>query len=171
MLCSLWSYTHGGTATRSQRVLGAGDGHEVRNPPLDLVGAQGEVATYHKTLRQGAQPLSFVRHSRHTREQVMPKPFASATRRSTLYATPEWRALRASHLALHPLCRLCQAEGTRTPATFVDHVTPPGHDEAAFWRGPFQSLCRRHSNEKTGREVRARMNRRRPAEAHPGMVG
>lgn len=102
----------------------------------------------------------------------MPRPFATARRATNLYDTPQWRFLRAEHLRLEPLCRDCRTEGRATAATTVDHVRPHRGDERVFFdAGSLQSLCRRHHNQKTGREVRARIpSRRRPAEVHPGAL-
>ncbi|WP_226451874.1 HNH endonuclease [Ferribacterium limneticum] len=54
-----------------------------------------------------------------------------------------WRIARARHLALHPLCVYCAAQGYRTPASVVDHVTPHRGDSALFWAASnWQSLCK-----------------------------
>ena len=39
---------------------------------------------------------------------------------------------------------MCQEQGLITPATVCDHIEPHRGDVAAFWRGPFQSLCKTH---------------------------
>lgn len=57
------------------------------------------------------------------------------------YKTARWQRLRAQQLRSHPLCEMCEADGRLTPATVCDHRTPHRGDEAAFWSGPFQSLC------------------------------
>lgn len=51
---------------------------------------------------------------------------------------------RRQQLTAHPLCKMCQAEGKATAATIADHVTPHRGDEALFWNGELQSLCKRH---------------------------
>mgnify|MGYP002508361551 CR=1 FL=1 len=38
--------------------------------------------------------------------------------------TTRWRKLRALHLARHPFCADCAAEGVVTPATEVHHIRP-----------------------------------------------
>ena len=58
-----------------------------------------------------------------------------------LYATARWRAIRAMQLATEPLCRMCLDAGVAITATVCDHITPHRGDVAAFWSGPFQSLC------------------------------
>lgn len=62
------------------------------------------------------------------------------------YNTTRWRRLRAVYLAWNPLCFKCERA-----ATVVDHVTPVrlGGD---FWNGPFQALCERCHNSKSGKE-------------------
>lgn len=80
------------------------------------------------------------------------KPFATAIRSSSLYDTTRWKRERREHLALEPYCRVCGQ-----PATFVDHVIPHRGSEIVFFdRTNWQSLCRHHSNVKTGRETRGR---------------
>lgn len=96
--------------------------------------------------------------------------FATATRSSSLYQDPRWKARRAAQLQAEPYCRMCRAEGKLTPATFADHIEPHRGDDRAFFANPLQSLCRWHSNVKTGRETRARMSTKRPVEPHPGLV-
>lgn len=58
-----------------------------------------------------------------------------------LYRTGRWRALRAAQLAADPLCAFCARAGRAVSATVCDHVKPHRGDPAAFWAGPFQSLC------------------------------
>jgi 5-methylcytosine-specific restriction protein A len=57
------------------------------------------------------------------------------------YKSARWRDLRDAQLAGEPLCRMCLEVGRVTAATVCDHVTPHEENEAAFWAGPFQSLC------------------------------
>lgn len=61
-----------------------------------------------------------------------------------LYDSRRWRQMRSLQLSIEPLCRMCQAEGRVTAATVADHVTPHKGDEALFFRGELQSLCKRH---------------------------
>lgn len=60
------------------------------------------------------------------------------------YKTARWQRLRYDHLYANPLCVMCKAEGKTTIARICDHVEPHKGDEAKFWAGPFQSLCKRH---------------------------
>ena len=53
-----------------------------------------------------------------------------------LYKTTRWRKIREAQLLYERSCRRC---GSR--ATVCDHLKPHRGDEAAFWDGPFQSLC------------------------------
>lgn len=56
-----------------------------------------------------------------------------------------WGKARAAHLALYPLCTMCQAEGRITQATVVDHIAPHKGSELLFWdSGNWQSLCKEH---------------------------
>lgn len=74
-----------------------------------------------------------------------------------LYRTARWLRLRKAQLAKEPLCRYCQQMGRVTAATIVDHITPHKGDVAAFYAGPFQSLCKpchdgaKQQLERTGR--------------------
>jgi 5-methylcytosine-specific restriction enzyme A len=69
------------------------------------------------------------------------------------YSTPEWRAIRAERLAIEPHCRMCVAEGRKTPAAIVDHVTPHrGRRELFFDLRNTQSLCKPHHDRDKQRE-------------------
>lgn len=57
------------------------------------------------------------------------------------YKTAAWRRLAKHQLRTHPTCSMCASQGRLTVATVCDHATPHRGDEAAFWAGPFQSLC------------------------------
>lgn len=57
------------------------------------------------------------------------------------YKTARWQSLRAYHLTVEPLCRMCLGHGRTTPATIVHHVEPHKGDPSKFWNGPFASLC------------------------------
>jgi 5-methylcytosine-specific restriction endonuclease McrA len=64
-----------------------------------------------------------------------------------------WQRAREQHLAQHPLCVMCQAEGRVTAATVVDHITPHRGNEALFWdRSNWQSLCASHHSGEKQRE-------------------
>lgn len=102
---------------------------------------------------------------------MLRRPFANAERSSDLYSTERWRRERATYLARQPYCQRCTQQARLIRATVVDHSQPHRGDPVLFWdQRNWQSLCARHSNEKTAREVAQRYDRRRPAEAHPGYV-
>lgn len=64
---------------------------------------------------------------------------------------PAWARLRRRHLAMHPVCVACDADGYTTPATDVDHIIPRargGTDHASN----LQSLCRSCHSRKTALE-------------------
>lgn len=63
-----------------------------------------------------------------------------------LYRTYKWQKIRKAHLMEHPICVMCEQQGTITLARVVDHITPHKGDEAKFFGGPFQSLCYAHHN-------------------------
>jgi len=73
------------------------------------------------------------------------------------YKTSRWQRLRYHQLQSEPLCRMCQQIGRITAATICDHINQHKGDEALFWSGPFQSLCKQHhdsakqSQERTGK--------------------
>lgn len=66
---------------------------------------------------------------------------AKAYRR--LYKTARWQRLRDSVLREQPLCERCLHMEMVEPATVVHHKDG-GHkgDEAKFWSGPFEALCK-----------------------------
>lgn len=72
-----------------------------------------------------------------------------------LYGTQRWRRLAQHQLSLEPLCRLCEAEGRLTPASVADHVSPHKGDEAAFWGGELQSLCKSCHDSAKARQERS----------------
>lgn len=55
------------------------------------------------------------------------------------YKTARWRRLREDQLRANPLCAMCLPRVRA--ATVCDHVKRHNGNEAAFWAGPFQSLC------------------------------
>lgn len=89
--------------------------------------------------------------------------------------TTRWRKLRALHLARHPFCADCAAEGVVTPATEVHHIRPvsmerdPARMERlAFDAGNLAGLChachvKRH--ERMGKGTAEENARRQRAEA------
>lgn len=96
-------------------------------------------------------PLNRPKSTRQRRDNRSPE--AQAYR--NLYKTAAWRRIRDRQLDREPICRMCANEGVFVPATVCDHVTPHRGNVAAFWAGPFQSLCNRcHSSRKQAEEVR-----------------
>ena len=95
----------------------------------------------------------------------------TAQRTSNLYHTPRWREARARHLSQCPWCLACAGKGQHTPATVVDHDPPHRGNTLAFWdQSRFVSLCFSCHQSKTAKEIRARMNPKRPEERHPGLI-
>lgn len=67
--------------------------------------------------------------------------------------TYRWRQARERFLQKHPLCRHCENEGYLEPANVVDHITPHKGDQSLFWdQDNWQSLCKRHHDQKTVKE-------------------
>lgn len=59
------------------------------------------------------------------------------------YKSPRWRMIRRNQLKSEPHCRFHLREhGVLVVATVVDHVNRHNGNWAAFWGGPFQSLCK-----------------------------
>lgn len=54
---------------------------------------------------------------------------------------------RAKQLDAEPLCRMCLARGITRAATVADHINPHRGDDALFWDGELQSLCK-HCHDK-----------------------
>lgn len=79
-------------------------------------------------------------------------PEAAEYRR--LYKTARWQRIRAHQLAEHPLCARCLKVGRIEPATTVHHVEPHRGDEAKFFGGPFESLCKPHHDSDAQSEER-----------------
>lgn len=93
------------------------------------------------------------------------KPFATASRSSSLYGTARWRTESKAFLQ-GKRCVDCGAT-----ATITDHEPPHRGNEVMFWdMRTWVPRCKPHHDAKTGREVAQRMSPKRPSEAHPGMV-
>ena len=71
------------------------------------------------------------------------------------YSLPVWTDdLRPAQLMREPFCRECARRGGRTRATVVDHVQPHRGDWGLFIDPHnHQSLCKRHHDQKTAREM------------------
>ena len=79
----------------------------------------------------------------------------------------KWQKRRLAHLAAHPLCVMCKAEGRVTPANVVDHITPHRGDPVLF-AGPVQSLCKaHHDGDKQAIEKSGRTRERIGADGYP----
>ena len=96
-----------------------------------------------------------------TREGYCPKhkPKKAGRRVSAEYHSwynlPVWTDdLRPAQLLREPFCRECAKLGIRTWATVVDHVEPHRGDWAKFIDSAnHQSLCKRHHDKKTAKEM------------------
>ncbi|AGO16839.1 HNH endonuclease signature motif containing protein [Glaesserella parasuis] len=56
-----------------------------------------------------------------------------------------WTKYRAEYLKHNPLCVMCLAKGSYTPATVIDHIKPVqnGQADPLFWvMSNHQALCR-----------------------------
>lgn len=74
------------------------------------------------------------------------------------YKTARWQKLREQVLAQQPLCVMCERAGKVEVATVCDHIEPHRGDEAKFWAGPFQGLCKRcHDSDKQRMEKSGRL--------------
>ena len=63
-----------------------------------------------------------------------------------------WRVVRKIHLNSSPLCVECERKGRVELATVVDHIIPHrGSRELFDDTSNYQSLCKRHHDQKTAR--------------------
>jgi len=68
----------------------------------------------------------------------------------------KWQKARATYLASHPLCVMCEALGRAEVATVVDHVVPHRGDQKLFWdEGNWAALCAHHHSSDKAREEHA----------------
>lgn len=67
----------------------------------------------------------------------------------------KWRKLRDMHLRREPFCRMCRAEGRRTPATMVDHIKPLSQGGDNNWEN-LQALCHSCHMKKTAAETKTK---------------
>jgi len=72
------------------------------------------------------------------------------------YQSPRWRAVRASFLREHPVCRACESLGCVVPAVVADHVQPLKQQGSRFDWSNLQPLCVSCHNRKTARETAAK---------------
>jgi 5-methylcytosine-specific restriction protein A len=74
---------------------------------------------------------------------------------ATAYNSSRWVAFSKRYRAEHPMCvnATTGLAGCTLVTDLVDHVHPHRGDEQAFWRGPFQPMCRVCHAAKTAREV------------------
>lgn len=64
-----------------------------------------------------------------------------------LHSTSRWQKVRAYHLTMNPMCKMCWDLGKRSAAQVVDHITPHREDVVLFWdTSNLQSLCTRCHN-------------------------
>jgi 5-methylcytosine-specific restriction enzyme A len=64
----------------------------------------------------------------------------------------KWKAARVRQLQIYPYCKACLAEGVHRLAEVVDHIRPHRGDLVLFWDAKnWQSLCKRHHDQKTAR--------------------
>lgn len=76
------------------------------------------------------------------------------------YGSARWKALRAMHLAEHPLCDECEAQGDTVTATVVDHkLERQDRPDLELDPGNLRSLCSRHHSIKTRAEAKRRAGR------------
>ena len=81
------------------------------------------------------------------------KPHNHDTRaKDKMYHTTRWRQLREYILNREPMCRLCEAEGRRTPAKVIDHKIPIQFGGDRWSLDNLQPLCTHCDNVKTGED-------------------
>lgn len=83
-----------------------------------------------------------------------PRPSAR-TAWSHWYWTQRWRKKAKAQLRASPLCAMCEGDGRVAAATIADHVIPHRGDEALFWNGDLQSLCKSCHDSAKQREERS----------------
>ena len=81
-------------------------------------------------------------HHRRARNREHDSRRRQSDRCRPLYGTARWQRISAAQREAEPLCRMCLARGLTVAATVCDHIVPHRGDEAMFWSGPFQSLCK-----------------------------
>ena len=95
--------------------------------------------------------------------KTKPKPKAAAWGVNwKLYQTPWWRDTAARYKQEHPICVICEVMDISSQADITDHIkpVPEGATFQLFkeYSSPenLQSLCTKHHNQKTAREVNER---------------
>lgn len=67
--------------------------------------------------------------------------------------TRRWEKARKIHLAKHPTCVQCEADGHPRTGNEVDHIVPHMGDPKIFWdEKNWQTLCKTHHSMKTAAE-------------------
>lgn len=64
-----------------------------------------------------------------------------------------WQRIRKVHLAEHPWCARCLAQGIYREAAEVHHKERHEGDRKKFYEGPFDSLCKPCHSSETAKEV------------------
>lgn len=82
-----------------------------------------------------------------------------AEQQPSLYNNRRWWKKRSAFLRANPLCVDCMRQGKTVASVIADHVIPHRGDEALFWNGELQALCKlchdshKQRMEKSGRVV------------------
>lgn len=95
------------------------------------------------------------------RKSYLPKREAQGRRlhaNSQFYQSQQWRRVRASFLADHPLCEECQKRGLVVAARVVDHIVPINEGGERYDPRNFQALCDKCHNKKSGREAHKKIS-------------
>lgn len=69
-----------------------------------------------------------------------------------LYNSSQWRKYRKDFLLRNPLCRMCDAKGLITPATYVDHIVPINKGGEVWDESNHQPLCKSCHAAKSARD-------------------
>ena len=73
---------------------------------------------------------------------------------ASFYQSTAWRKYRRIYLALHPLCRMCEAEGTITQALMVDHIVTMNKGGDPWEDDNLQPLCNKCHAKKSSKDGR-----------------
>jgi 5-methylcytosine-specific restriction protein A len=77
--------------------------------------------------------------------------FKPGKKQKGFYQSYPWKKLRKEHLAIEPLCRMCDERGKVIIANTVDHIVPRSHGGADAHYN-LQSLCRQCHDKKRNAE-------------------